>query len=68
MLRNLILSVIIGVLVALAILLVGIILVALHIPVLHDVGSFLETWCWVFGVIAAIWAYLTGWRPFGTPG
>lgn len=59
-----------GVLTALLLLLLGLVLVALGIPVLHTIGRFLEEWCWVFGLLAALLAFFGSWslpRPGSRP-
>jgi uncharacterized membrane protein YdcZ (DUF606 family) len=60
MLTRIVLAICFGVFVALIVLLVGVICVATKIPILHDVGSFAETWCWVFGLLGAVVFFFTG--------
>jgi len=64
MISRIVVAVAIGILTALLILLLGVVCIALHVPVLKDVGAFLEQWCWVFGVLAGVLAFFGGWNPF----
>jgi len=60
MMTRLVLAACVGVFTALIILLIGVILVAIKVPIATSVGDFLEQWCWVFGLIAGIWFFFTG--------
>jgi hypothetical protein len=60
MLQRVILAACVGIVTALVILLIGIVLVAIKVPIATSVGNFLEQWCWVFGLIAAVWFFFTG--------
>lgn len=63
MIERLILAVIIGVVVGLVCILAGRLLKAAGVPPAVAVGTFLEEYAWAIGIIAALWAFITGWRP-----
>ena len=60
MLQRVILAACVGVFTALIILLIGVILVAIKVPIATSIGDFISQWCWVFGLIAGIWFFFTG--------
>jgi hypothetical protein len=60
MVTRIVLACVVGIATALVILLIGLVLVAIKVPIATTVGGFLETWCWVFGLLAAIWFFFTG--------
>lgn len=60
MIARIVLSVVVAVATALVVLLLGLVLVAIHVPIAETVGGFLEQWCWVFGVLAGLWFFFTG--------
>lgn len=60
MLSKLIQAVVIAVIVTLACILLGLILVALKVDVAVTVGNFLKTYATVFGVLAGLWSFFTG--------
>lgn len=59
MLRRIIISVIVGVAVTLACILVGNLLAALNFPVAVTVGNFLENYSGLIGVLAGLWYFFT---------
>lgn len=60
LLRSILLGIAVAALVGLGCLLLGAVLVTLNIPVAVTVGSFLQRWAWVIGLLAGLWQYLTG--------
>lgn len=57
------LAIVIGVATFLICLLLGMIFVALGVPVLTSVGKFLQQWAVVIGVLGGLLSYFTGWSP-----
>lgn len=60
MLNRLIIAVVVGVVVGLVCLLFGALLTGINIPFVHTIGSFLVTWAWVLGLLAALYSFATG--------
>ena len=63
MIGRIVVAIAVGVLTALVILLIGLVCVAVDVPILKTVGKFLEQWCWVFGVIAAVLSFFGRFNP-----
>lgn len=57
------LAIVIGVVTFLLCLLLGVVFVALGVPVLTQVGKFLQQWAPVIGVLGGLLSYFTGWSP-----
>lgn len=65
-LKRLVLAVCVGVIVSLVLVLLGVLLISIEATLAVNVGTFLKTYSYAFGVIAAIWYFLTG-KPTLTP-
>lgn len=60
MLSRIVLSVVVGVVVTLACVLVGAILMALKVEIAVTVGAFIKQYAAVFGVLSALWHFFAG--------
>lgn len=60
MIETLLLAVVVAVAVGLVCLLLGKVLESLGVPPAAAVGSFLTQYCWVIGVVAGLWYFITG--------
>lgn len=56
-------ALIVGCVIGLICILLGRLLKAVGIPPAEAVGGFLEQYAWAIGLLAFLWALLTGWRP-----
>lgn len=61
MLSRLVYAIAVGILTALACLLIGAILSALGVPIVGTIGDFLTRWAWVLGAAAGLATFATGW-------
>lgn len=60
MLERLIFAIAVFIGTALGCLLLGVILNALHVPVVESIGDFLNRWAWVIGAVAGLIAFARG--------
>ena len=67
MISRLILALVVAIVVGLGCILLGGILGSLHIPIAETVGSFLERYAWVIGILAGL-AHFFGGGSFGRLG
>ncbi len=62
-LENVVIAVLVAVVIGLLCVLLGRILKAVGVPPAEAVGSFFEQYAWAIGIVAGLWAFVTGWRP-----
>jgi len=63
-LENVVVAVLVACVVGLVCILLGRVLKAVGMPPAVAVGGFFEQYAWAIGLIAGLWAFVTGWRPF----
>jgi hypothetical protein len=61
--EHIVIALIIAIVVGLLCILVGKLLKAMSVPPAAAAGDFLETYAWAIGLVAGLWAFVTGWRP-----
>ena len=57
---SIVIAIVVACIIGLVLLFIGRVLQALTIPIAVMVGSFLEQWCWVIGLLCGILFFLTG--------
>lgn len=60
MLETILLAILVAVIVGLVCLLLGKVLASLAVPPAAAVGGFLVQYCWVIGVVAGLWYFVSG--------
>ena len=68
MIGRLVVAVAIGIIAFLVCLAIAIVLDALKISVLADLGSFLKQWAIVIGIVVGVLAFFSGYNPLNRPG
>lgn len=63
MLRRALIAIIVGIAAALVCLLVGVILTAIDVDAVKQIGNFLQKFSVVVGILVGFWNFLTGERP-----
>lgn len=63
MIESIAIAVVVGLIVGLLCIGVGRLLKSVNVPPLAALGTFLDDYGWAIGLVAALWAFVTGWRP-----
>ena len=61
--ENVVIAIIVACVIGLLCVLFGRILQATGVPPVAAVGGFFEQYAWAIGILAGLWALVTGWRP-----
>lgn len=63
MIRRIVLSIVVGIVVALLCILVADVLNSINSTTMHNIGDFLGSYCGLLGVLAGLWYFFFGTRP-----